>query len=188
MRINLWGAPGSGKSTQASRLFADLKAKGYNIELIGEYIKKWAYQKRIPQSFDQVYIFGQQVHAEDLIFQSGVEHLITDSPLLMQSFYSSVYQLPFSSQLLQLANLYEKVHSSLNIFLDSTGMPYQQKGRYETEEQSKERFHQMKEFLKINEIAYVTFSTLDYFSILNYIESFLTPKRRFEEGPLYGIT
>jgi hypothetical protein len=56
-RISLFGSAGSGKSTMAARLYADLKMQGQDIELIQEYIKPRAYEKRFPTSFDQVHIF-----------------------------------------------------------------------------------------------------------------------------------
>ena len=37
--INLFGGPGCGKSTTMARLFADLKARGYNVEMVSEFAK-----------------------------------------------------------------------------------------------------------------------------------------------------
>ena len=37
--INLFGAPGVGKSTGSACVFADLKKEGVNAELISEYAK-----------------------------------------------------------------------------------------------------------------------------------------------------
>lgn len=58
-RINLFGGAGCGKSCLASKLFADLKAKNYKIELVQEWIKPWAYDGRFPKSWDQFYVFAQ---------------------------------------------------------------------------------------------------------------------------------
>jgi adenylylsulfate kinase-like enzyme len=37
--INLFGGPGTGKSTLAAALFTDLKMKGINAELVTEFAK-----------------------------------------------------------------------------------------------------------------------------------------------------
>ena len=62
MRINLHSGPGSGKSTIAARIFYEFKVKGYSIELVHEYIKKWAYEDRKPKSYDQTYILNPVLH------------------------------------------------------------------------------------------------------------------------------
>ena len=169
MRICFWAGPCSGKSTIAAKLFADLKIKGYSCELICEYIKQWAYLNRIPKSFDQCYIFGQQMHSEDLVFQCGVEHLITDSPLLMQPYYSK--NSVFYEDLLNIGKKYEFVHPSLNIFLNRTCIEYQPRGRWETADQAIKRDMEMLDYLNENQINYKVFKTTEYDKILSYVES-----------------
>ena len=56
-RICFYGAPGSGKSTVASYIFAELKMLNYNVEFVSEYVKRWTFIKREPQPFDQVFLF-----------------------------------------------------------------------------------------------------------------------------------
>jgi len=176
MRINLWGGAGCGKSTTAARLFADLKAKNYSIELCAEYIKSWAYQKRVPKSFDQVYIFGKQLHAEDMTFQSGVEHLVTDSPLMMQIVYAQKYKLPVWDDLLEICDAFEEQHPSINIMLDRTGITYQQNGRYETLEQAEEIDRMMRGFLEKHTDKLHIVKARDYEYILELVEPLLSPK------------
>lgn len=43
--INLFGGPGSGKSTGAAYIFSQLKMKGINCELITEYAKDKTWEK-----------------------------------------------------------------------------------------------------------------------------------------------
>ena len=64
LHINFFGGPGVGKSTLAAQLFGYLKAKGFDVELAQEFIKTWAYQRRELRSFDYVYTFAKQLHAE----------------------------------------------------------------------------------------------------------------------------
>jgi len=42
--LNLYGAPGAGKSTGAAYIFSKLKLKGYNVELVTEFAKDKVYE------------------------------------------------------------------------------------------------------------------------------------------------
>lgn len=147
MRINLWGGPGSGKSTVTAYVFSQLSRNNYNVEIINEYVKQWAYLDRQPKSFDQIYIFGKQLHAEDVILQSGVSHLITDSPLLMSAWYCRKNSPAFWQHILALASEFEKAHPSIDIFLDRSGIKYQQRGRFQNEEEAATMDRQLFEFV-----------------------------------------
>jgi hypothetical protein len=139
MRISLFGGPGSSKSTVAARLFHDAKVAGHNVELVGEYIKKWAYINKKAQSFDQVYVFGKQIHKEDRLFQAGVKHIITDSPVLMQCAYAKKYKFECWAELLKIAKEFDVTYPSFNIFLDRGNIPYAaRQGRYENAEEAAE--------------------------------------------------
>ena len=176
MRINLFAGAGAGKSTLASWLFSQLKMKDFSVELVHEYIKSWAYQKRVPKSFDQVYIFGKQLHAEDMVFQSGVEHLVTDSPLMMQIVYAQKYKLPVWDDLLEICDAFEEKYPSINILLDRSGISYQQNGRYETLEQAQEIDRQMREFLEKHTEKLHIVKAREYEYILELVEPLLLQK------------
>ena len=53
--INLFGAPGAGKSTAAAYIFANLKMKGINCELITEYEKDKLYEGSVEVFNNQLY-------------------------------------------------------------------------------------------------------------------------------------
>jgi adenylate kinase family enzyme len=170
MRICLYSGPGAGKSTIAARIFYEFKVKGYSIELVHEYIKKWAYEDRKPKSFDQTYIFGKQTHSEDLVIQSGVKNLVTDSPLLMQVCYAKRYKYPLWHTHLEQAKLFEEKNPALNIFLDRTGLEYQEAGRYEDHSQAIWMDGQITEFMDEHIKDYLTFRTTDIDGILSAVE------------------
>lgn len=139
MRINLLGGPGSGKSTTAAWLFSELKRKQISIELVTEYVKAWACQKRPVNEFDQVYLLGKQMQYEYRFISSGVKNIVTDSPVMLSPVYANAYypDLGISVPMLQIVAEYEKRHPSINIFLRRKNKPYVQEGRYQTLEQAK---------------------------------------------------
>jgi nucleoside-triphosphatase THEP1 len=42
--INLYGWPGVGKSALVAKTFTTMKDIGYNVELVSEYVKQWAWE------------------------------------------------------------------------------------------------------------------------------------------------
>lgn len=78
--INLFGAPGSGKSTAAAGLFNLMKLRGHNVELVSEYAKDLTYAKDWMGLDNQLMILAQQ-DARLRRLRGQVEWVITDSPL-----------------------------------------------------------------------------------------------------------
>lgn len=140
MRINLLGGPGSGKSTTAAWLFSVLKENQISVELITEYVKSWACQKRQVTSFDQVYLLGKQMQYEFRFLNAGVKNVVTDSPVFLSAVYSEVYysELKISKPILELVDAYEKQFPSVNLFLNRKNKPYVQEGRYQNYEEAKQ--------------------------------------------------
>ena len=140
MRINLLGGPGSGKSTTAAWLFSVLKENHISVELVTEYVKAWACQKRQVTSFDQVYLLGKQMQYEYRFLGSGIKNIVTDSPVFLSAVYAEVYykELNIHKPMMELVEAYEKEYPSINIFLNRRNKPYIQEGRYQTYEQAQE--------------------------------------------------
>jgi len=138
-RINLLGGPGCGKSTNAAELFAQLKRDGYSVELITEYVKGWAFEKRKIYPYDQIYFFGKQMKREFTALNAGVTFIITDSPLLLQIAYGDRAGLPTHTidGMADILADYERKYPSLNIFLNRGSKVYKAEGRYEDREQAK---------------------------------------------------
>ena len=86
--INLFGQPGAGKSTGAAYIFSQLKLRGINAELVTEFAKDKVYEETKEVFNNQIYIFGKQYFRMSRIAKK-VDVIITDSPLLLSSFYTS---------------------------------------------------------------------------------------------------
>lgn len=172
MRINFYSGPGAGKSTVAASVFAELKRRGHNVELAHEYVKTWAYLGRMPKSFDEVYIFGKQLHAEDVLLQSGVEHVIADCPIMLAACYAEYYGHPCVSEITSIAKEFGRVYPSIDIFLDRSGIPYrEEEGCYQDFDQALEVDNKFKVFLQGHDVKYVLIPTVNQDEILSFIES-----------------
>lgn len=166
-RICLYGGPGCGKSSVAAGLFYQLKIKGYNIELVNEYIKDWAYEKRIPKSFQQVYIFAKQLNKEDLLFPN-VDIIITDSPVILNTVYSKKNGFKGWELLVNMGLLYEEQFPGLHIFLDRDDIAYKAEGRYHNYDESIEMDNLILEMLN-KYLKYKVIPSKNFDEILNYV-------------------
>lgn len=137
MRISFFGGPGSGKSTTSARIFAELKDRQASVELVSEYVKAWAYQNRVPNGFDQVYLFAKQQQYEYRMLSNGVKNIITDSPAFLSVYYANKYMSQsLGLAIRELCRLYDNECPVYNIFLERKDKPYDPKGRFQTQEQA----------------------------------------------------
>jgi hypothetical protein len=116
-------------------LFAEMKYRGINCEMIPEYAKDLTWEGRAGKVFAaQDYIFAKQ-HFRLFRVADEVEFIVTDSPLLLSLVYGRGVQLPAFHQLVK--ETYEQ-YDNLNIFLKrSSQKPYNPKGRNQDEEEAK---------------------------------------------------
>lgn len=167
-RISLYGGPGSGKSTLACCVFSSMKMLGLDVEHVTEYIKMWAYMGRKPESFDQLFVFANQMHNEDVpLRHCGI--IVSDSPLMLNAAYSAYYGCDYSSQLVEMALLMERKCPSLNFFIDRT-VQYQQNGRYQSLDEAVKFDNFLKDFLETNKVTYHPVQVTELDSIMNKIK------------------
>lgn len=132
--INLFGGPGSGKSTSASHLFSELKMEGLKVELVGEEAKEIIYDKTTAFFANQVLITGRQWQRILRLQQSGCEIAIADSPLIQGTMY--IADTPYYSELTALVRKLETlVPQTYNVWVRRV-KPYVQFGRYQNEEEA----------------------------------------------------
>lgn len=148
--INLFGAPGAGKSTGAARIFSNLKMAGVNAELVTEFAKDkvWEESKAVFQ--DQLYILAKQNFRLSRI-SDKVDVAITDSPIILSAFYKDGRDLKnFKPFILELFNSYDNI----NFFVNRV-KPYNPVGRFQTEEESDEISTELKDMLMEEGISYI---------------------------------
>lgn len=128
--INLYGGPGTGKSTTAALLFAALKQRGVNCELATEYAKDVVWEGRDYLLSDQIYLFAKQNRKLARLY-GKVKVIVTDSPLLFCYFYSKNEHLLALIQ--QEMGRAQQVHIMLRRI-----KPYMAAGRYQNEEEARQ--------------------------------------------------
>ena len=87
--VNLFGSPGTGKSTGAAYIFSQLKMRGINAELVTEFAKDKVWEESKAVFNNQAYIFGKQYFRISRCADK-VDVVITDSPRLYRSMVSSI--------------------------------------------------------------------------------------------------
>jgi len=138
-RINFYGGPGVGKSTLAARVYAELNRAGrITVELVQEFVKPWAYERRNIDRFDQIYTFGNQLWREHRLFMAGVDVVVTDSPVLLQCVYTNRCDPGIARPLVDLAHTYEQTYPAINFLVERGRTPYRQEGRYQNTSQLQE--------------------------------------------------
>lgn len=124
--INLFGGPGSGKSTSAAALFAYLKNHGIRAELVGEEAKDQIYWGSSTQLGNQLLLAGLQYARLKNLERAGCQIAVADSPLIMGTVYSK--GLHYYEDLLKVINKVNAEFHNINIFIRRT-KPYDTFGR-----------------------------------------------------------
>lgn len=148
--INLFGVPGSGKSTCAAYVFAKLKMKGINAELITEFAKDKVWENNTEVFKNQPYIFGKQSYRMSRC-RDKVDIIVTDSPLPLTLLYNqdTILGCEFDQVVMNVFTSYTNMN-----FLLKRDFPYSKIGRHENEEQSKNLESPLKTLLSIHKIPY----------------------------------
>jgi hypothetical protein len=176
-RINLYGGPGTRKSTQAAYIYSQLKGMKLRTELVQEFVKTWAYENRSPSSFDQLYLFARQLRMEDIVLRNGVEFVITDSPIGLSICYSQVYGFSQWPALTILSQEFERKYPSLNLFFDRSGTEYEQHGRFQEEKDAIKIDKVILAYLEGNHLPYHVVNCSDVDSIMSVIKSVICEEK-----------
>lgn len=148
--INLFGGPGAGKSTIAAELFALMKWKKYNVELVTEYAKDLTWENRHDILRDQLYVLAKQ-NRKLLRLKEQVDWVITDSPIIMGLAYKPDNYFPHFELLIK--DVWHD-YKNLNIFLKRQ-KGYNPIGRNQTEKEAVELDDIIENILFNNKIQYI---------------------------------
>jgi len=129
--VNLFAGPGVGKSTNAARIFAELKMLGINCEMALEFAKDKVWEESFRTMDDQIYIFGKQFHRIWRL-KDKVDVIICDSPLPISIVYDKENSEAFHELIMEQFNKFK----NLNFYLKRSS-EYQKEGRLQTEEEAK---------------------------------------------------
>jgi hypothetical protein len=116
--INLWGGPGAGKTTTASGLFSILRHKWkVNLELVTEFATDLCFEQARENLKDQVYLLGMQYHRLWRADKVGVEVVITDAPIGLNTIYGLMYKQRYMPEMDALLRRLDTEHSNTHILM-----------------------------------------------------------------------
>lgn len=166
--VNLFGGPGTGKSTGAAYIFSRLKLEGVDAELVTEYAKDKVWEKNSKVFDCQMYLSGKQLWKIKRCL-GEVDVIVTDSPILQGCIYLDEND-PLRKALI-------KEHfkmSSLNIMLHRV-KAYNPNGRNQTEEEAEEMDEKIRHmlFTTTKEFAMFDADLGGYDSIVMFILNYL---------------
>ena len=149
--VNLYGAPGSGKSTGAAYIFSKLKMAGVDAELVTEFVKDKVWEESKEPFNNQAYIFGRQYFRISRC-ANKVDVIVTDSPLPLSIYYntSEVLGQEFNEMVMKVSNSFNTKN-----YLLTRVKPYTPNGRLQTEEESNKIASDLWNFLDMWDIEYV---------------------------------
>ena len=132
--INLFGAPGSGKSTAMAYIFAKLKMRGVNCEMAPEFAKELYFEQNMTAFGNQVYILGNQYYRISRLL-GKVDVIVTDSPIFVSVYYNELdcAKEEFNHFIAEAS----KGFNNKNYYLKRVS-EYDPKGRHQTKEEAEE--------------------------------------------------
>ena len=143
--INLYGGPGTGKSTTAAGLFYLMKREGFKVELITEYAKELVYSDADKILSDQIHVCAEQHHRLHRLKKTGVEYVIMDSPILLSVYYAKYGSLPRYITKTLAYSLYP-LYDNFDVFIKRT-KPFVKLGRKGNEQEAKDADEGIRELL-----------------------------------------
>lgn len=142
IKINLYGGPNCGKSTIAAAVFVELKARLINCELVREFAKELVYKgvdMRLLDEGSRLCLLAEQLQRETIL-KGKVDYLITDSPMLLTSYYHNKNY----AKVIALNTLNKE---DFHFWLPRTNQKYEQSGRSHNLDESLKIDEEMKKYI-----------------------------------------
>lgn len=132
--VNLYGGPGAGKSTTASKIFSILKDRNINCELVTEFAKDLVWSDNYKDLKDSLYVLANQNRRIKRLV-GKVDVVVTDSPLLLSTIYGDLANdVDFTYYVYRTYHNYR----NLDVLLERK-KDYNPVGRLQTEEEAKSK-------------------------------------------------
>jgi len=146
--VNLFGGPGSGKSTQALGVTYKLKLNGVNCEYANEIAKDLMWREDYGSLKDQIKIFGKQ-NGKIFDLKNKVDVIITDSPAVMGLLYCDNNEVSVKElKSLAIAEFNRDDIINVNIMLTrDESREYDPNGRSQTEDEAKQKDRDVRSLL-----------------------------------------
>jgi len=133
--VNLFGAPGVGKSTTAAGVYAQLSQRGFDVELVPEFAKELVWEDNISALTNQAYVTAKQFYMISRL-NGKCRWVITDSPAFLGAAYCT--QAYPQSYIDTLYWYHTQTDSQMNYLIQrSDQIHFQPKGRVHNELESK---------------------------------------------------
>ena len=171
--INLFGGPGTGKSTLCGAIFTELKRRGIDCEMALEYAKDLVWEKSFEKIKNQQYIFGKQ-HNRLFRLHNQLHVVITDSPLINSIVYYTGNNPYFGKNVLWEFNQL----NSLNYYLNRS-FEYIENGRMQTLDEAIQVDITYKILLNDNNIPY--YDVMSGLESINQIVNDILKKLEFQK-------
>lgn len=149
--VNLFGGPGSGKSTGATWLFSQLKLRGIDCEYVSEFAKDKVWEENSKVFANQFYLSGKQSFKISRCF-GKVDIIITDCPIAMGCVYSTSEKL--TEAILEEFGKYGT--RNINAFI-CRDKEYNPNGRNQSYVEAKSIDDSIQSLLSNNSIPYLSF-------------------------------
>jgi nicotinamide riboside kinase len=162
--INLFGAPGAGKSTAAMGLVHEMKKRYHKVEYVSEFAKDLFWSGNSHLMTQQNLVFAEQSWRQERLLHQGVDFAVTDSPLLFSSYYAKLYRPDLPACFHDFVLYSFKQFDNVNFFV-RRGHPYESEGRVENEAESDKIADDMLEFLRSNNVPFTEVKADDHLSL-----------------------
>lgn len=171
--INFFGAPSSGKTTLAAKLYSQMKIARLKVEITTEFAKDLIYDNSNAVD-DQIFVTSTQYHKLYTARQNNLDFVITDSPIMLGVVYSNLkasqpYDKRAFSDLMFSAF---KEFNNINILIIPEDIEdFKNYGRRHDKEASLKISKDIKAMLESYKIPYIKFSFQEHEKLFDLIKT-----------------
>ena len=145
---NIFGGPGIGKSTVGAAAFAELKLRGFEVELVTEYAKDLVWEGITARLDFPIHVWAEQHHRIARL-AGKVDVVVTDSPTLLSLYYAERNRSPWlSDEFTNLVAVEASRFPSVNIVLQRAN-DFRSAGRIHSEAESIEIDSELMSFVRM---------------------------------------